>query len=122
MEHELLGCGETEPTEASDNLRTSIQNVALMSEIHGKLMDYHRAKYMEHRSYIVTEMMKTLKLYNALSADQQRFWLPPVMDEDGKWMELVPQGPIYRWTALRPELLSPLAIAILETLERKLKQ
>lgn len=118
---ELLdGYGQLEPSELSDNLESLIQNIAHVQSIHWPLANKAFEKYKMHMDRIFAEIAEARKFYDALPLDEQRFWSPTV-DDEGNWTARRPRR-LDKWSAVRPDLISPRARALLELLERKRHQ
>lgn len=118
----LNGDRQNRISQKSVHLVQLIKNIVDARDIHLKIMKKYMGLYSEHRHWIVKEMDVALQFFNEMPAEEKKFWKPPVMGgPDGKWMEQLPEGPLDRWTVVRPSVISPFAKAILELLERKLK-
>ena len=119
----LEGCGQTEPSEKSEELLTLIRNIGYTqqnqrAEIERLEREMRKleSQLSERRSYITIAIEKARAFYEGMPSEEKKFWFPPEVDEDGDW-ESVP----YRreaWSAVLPDIISPSHKAMIEGLER----
>lgn len=119
MANQLDDLGQQAPSELSETLKTLINNIRYTASIHLPISRKHLAKAEEHQHYINKDVEKAVEFYEAMPPDEKRFW-DVEKDKDGDWNHY--PRLVDKWSAIRPDLISPRARALLEMLERKRQQ